>query len=107
VSRGFFENFALRRALPGAEVQAANGLIATIDFICAVSEEAPMKSCLLAVLLVFSAAALRAQQSVPEIPFDSVPNLLKLPPLPLSLRANIMALGEVFHSRARLYLEPA
>ncbi len=36
----------------------------------------------LMVLLCASAAQVaRAQQAVPEIPFDSVPNLLKLPPI--------------------------
>src|SRR3989441_10013198 len=38
-----------------------------------------MKSCLLA-LSVLLATPSFAQQSVPEIPFDSVPDFLKLPP---------------------------
>src|SRR6478735_8812872 len=37
-----------------------------------------MKTCLFAVLVLL-AAPLFAQQTVPEIPFDSVPNFLKLP----------------------------
>src|SRR5712692_6151056 len=38
-----------------------------------------MKSCLLT-LIVLLASPSFAQQSVPEIPFDSVPDFLKLPP---------------------------
>jgi len=40
-----------------------------------------MKRFAIGVLLAVSAfPVLRAQQAVPEIPFDSVPNVLKLPP---------------------------
>jgi len=38
-----------------------------------------MKRCL-AILLLIASSAASAQQSVPEIPFDSVPHFLKLPP---------------------------
>jgi hypothetical protein len=43
------------------------------------SREASMKTCLFALFVVL-ATPLFAQQSVPEIPFDSVPDFLKLPP---------------------------
>jgi hypothetical protein len=39
-----------------------------------------MKRAVIALIAVLSAVAPRAQQAVPEIPFDSVPNFLKLPP---------------------------
>ena len=39
-----------------------------------------MKNCLLVLVLALIASPLFAQQSVPEIPFDSVPDFLKLPP---------------------------
>src|ERR1035437_454657 len=43
------------------------------------SREAAMKTCLFALFVLFAPLAY-AQQSVPEIPFDSVPDFLKLPP---------------------------
>ena len=39
-----------------------------------------MKRSLCLAVLLWAAAPLFAQQAAPEIPFDSVPNLLKLPP---------------------------
>ena len=39
-----------------------------------------MRTCFLIVFLALTASPLFAQQSVPEIPFDSVPDFLKLPP---------------------------
>src|SRR5437764_572442 len=43
-------------------------------------QETPMKRLAIAALIAVSAfPVLRAQQAVPEIPFDSVPNALKLP----------------------------
>lgn len=39
-----------------------------------------MKRCLAVLFMVLSPAAFAQQPSVPEIPFDSVPNALKLPP---------------------------
>src|SRR5690242_20919077 len=44
-------------------------------------QEVVMKRFAIAMLIAVSAfPVLRAQQAVPEIPFDSVPNALKLPP---------------------------
>jgi hypothetical protein len=43
------------------------------------SREAGMKTCLFALFVLFAPLAY-AQQSVPEIPFDSVPDFLKLSP---------------------------
>src|SRR4051812_18037318 len=43
-------------------------------------QEAPMKRLAIAALIAVSAfPVLHAQQAVPEIPFDSVPNFFKLP----------------------------
>jgi len=39
-----------------------------------------MKRVLIGLMMLLSATAIRAQQAVPEIPFDSVPNVFKLPP---------------------------
>ena len=38
-----------------------------------------MRSCLFALLVLLASPSL-GQQTVPEIPFDSVPDFLKLPP---------------------------
>ena len=43
------------------------------------SQEATVKSFVVVLILAFG-TALSAQQPVPEIPFDSVPNFFKLPP---------------------------
>ena len=39
-----------------------------------------MKQVLVGLVLMLGATTMRAQQAVPEIPFDSVPNAVKLPP---------------------------
>jgi DNA-binding beta-propeller fold protein YncE len=44
------------------------------------TREMPMKTCILIVFFALVASPLFAQQSAPEIPFDSVPDFLKLPP---------------------------
>src|SRR5690349_16459560 len=48
---------------------------------CRLCEEVVMKRFAIALLIAVSAfPVLRAQQAIPEIPFDSVPNAVKLPP---------------------------
>src|SRR6478735_6203390 len=39
-----------------------------------------MKRVVIGLMMLLAASATRAQQAVPEIPFDSVPNFFKLPP---------------------------
>src|ERR1700676_360262 len=56
-----------------------NGRKAKISIPAKTIRDALMKTCLLA-LFVLLASLSFAQESVPDIPFDSVPDFLKLPP---------------------------
>src|ERR1035438_6224551 len=47
--------------------------------IAQINWEIPMKTCLLFVFFALVASPIFAQQSAPELPFDSVPDFLKLP----------------------------